>query len=154
MNAALELLVLLLMRFEGLRLHAYQDCVGVWTIGYGETLGVKPGMVWTKEQAVAQLRARAAHFLWQVYLDAPQLFSEPPERPASCGSLAYNIGLRGFHISSVRRYTNRRDYEAAARAFMLWNKAGGRVNRGLTWRRKQEVLYYSLKRRYEMEVAK
>jgi lysozyme len=49
MKELLDLIVELLKKFEGLRLHAYQDQVGVWTIGYGETLGVRQGDVWTEE---------------------------------------------------------------------------------------------------------
>ena len=41
--------------FEGLRLQAYQDSVGVWTIGYGATRGVKAGMTISKEQAERML---------------------------------------------------------------------------------------------------
>lgn len=146
MRATLQLLVTLLLRFEGLRLRAYQDCVGVWTIGVGETKGVKPGMVWTREYAIQRLNIRAMQFMINVLHLCPQLWNEPPMRQAACGSLAYNIGIGGFKISTVRRATQRKDYQAAARAFMLWNKAGGKVNRGLTWRRNQERLYYLLRK--------
>src|SRR3981081_803625 len=37
--------------FEGLRLDAYRDPVGIWTIGYGHTRGVQPGMTITEPQA-------------------------------------------------------------------------------------------------------
>src|SRR5438270_11416483 len=42
--------------FEGLRLDAYRDPVGIWTIGYGHTLGVQPGMTLTEPQATDFLR--------------------------------------------------------------------------------------------------
>lgn len=45
----------LIKSFEGLRLQTYQDSVGVWTIGYGATRGVKTGMSITKEQAERML---------------------------------------------------------------------------------------------------
>ena len=41
----------LIKRFEGCELEAYQDAVGVWTIGYGHTKNVKEGMIISKEQA-------------------------------------------------------------------------------------------------------
>lgn len=41
----------LITSFEGCRLQAYQDSGGVWTIGYGHTAGVLPGMSITKAQA-------------------------------------------------------------------------------------------------------
>lgn len=145
MKEALDSLVLavkLIMGFEGCRLKAYQDIVGVWTIGWGETLGVKEGMVWTQEHADHVLRQRVGFFLLETMRRCPQLFLETPGRQASCTSLAYNIGLGAFGASSVSRYTKRQEFEAAAESFKLWNKAGGRVVRGLTLRRMQEAMYY------------
>jgi len=142
MKAALELLVALVMRFEGCRLKAYQDVRGIWTIGWGETLGIKEGMVWTQAQADAVLRNRVSQFLLGVYRRAPMLWLEPPERAAACGSLAYNIGLGAFNASTVKRKTNDGEWTAAAQAFLLWNKAGGRVVRGLTIRRRAESVTY------------
>lgn len=113
-----------------------------WTIGYGETAGVREGMVWTQDQAVARLRERAAQFLLGVYKRAPMLWLEPDERAAACGSLAYNIGLGAFNASTVKRKTNDGEWAAAAQAFLLWNKAGGRVLAGLTARRRAESGVY------------
>ncbi len=45
----------LIKSFDGLRLQAYQDAVGVWTIGYGTTRGVEAGMSISKEQAECML---------------------------------------------------------------------------------------------------
>jgi lysozyme len=146
MRAALDGLVLavkLIMGFEGCRLTAYQDIVGVWTIGWGETLGVHEGMVWTQEQADERLRARVGFFMLEAMRKCPQLFLEPPERAAACTSLAYNIGLGAFAASSVCRKTGYQDFEGAALAFLLWNKAGGRPVRGLTLRRQAESATYS-----------
>jgi lysozyme len=143
MNQTIDLIVAkLLKRFEGCRLHAYQDSVGVWTIGYGETLNVVEGMVWTQEQADTALRTRAAYFLLSALAKCPQLALEKPERVAACVSLAYNIGVSAFGVSSVCRKTKRKDYSGAADAFKLWNKARGRVLKGLTWRRGVESKIY------------
>lgn len=138
MKAALDLLVRLVMGFEGCRLEAYLDVRGIPTIGWGETQGVKMGMVWTQAQADAVLRMRVSQFLLGVYKRAPMLWLEPPERAAACGSLAYNIGLGAFNASTVKRKTNNGEWEAAANAFLLWNKSGGKVYRGLTLRRQRE----------------
>jgi len=139
---ALEILVKLLMQFEGCRLTAYRDVAGVLTIGWGETQGVKPGMVWTQAQADAVLRMRVSQFLLGVYHRAPMLWLEPPERAAACTSLAYNIGLGAFNASTVKRKTNDGLWTEAAKAFLLWNKSGGRVWNGLTNRRKRESELY------------
>lgn len=141
---ALDLLVQLLMRFEGFRARPYYCSAGVLTIGYGETAGVKLGMVWTREQAEAVLRRRAAQFLLLTLKRCPQLHLEPPERQAACASLAYNIGSGAFAASSVCRKTKRLDYAGAADSFLLWSKAGGRVVAGLTKRRLAErSIYFS-----------
>lgn len=135
-------IVAVIARLEGCRLTAYQDSVGVWTIGFGETFGVKEGMVWTMEEAKARLRVRVTYFLLQVLRRCPQLHLEPWGRSVACTSLAYNIGLGAFGASSVCRLTKYREYASAAHAFLLWNKAGGRVLKGLTFRRQQEMLIY------------
>lgn len=142
MNAALDLAIEMIKRFEGCRLTAYRCPAGVWTIGWGETLGVKEGDVWTQEQADDVLRQRVGQFMLATVRSCGQLFAEPAERLAACTSLAYNIGVGAFGVSSVRRRTARCDYQGAADAFLLWNKAGGRVLRGLTLRRQVERLRY------------
>lgn len=142
MIEALALLVAMVQRFEGLSLVAYQDIVGVWTIGYGETLGVRAGMVWTQQQADDRLRERLAGYLLAVLKRCPQLHLEPPCMLAACTSLAYNIGTGAFGASSVCRLTRLRESIRAAASFLLWNKAGGRVIRGLTLRRAAERLTY------------
>ena len=145
MKVALELIILMLKRFEGCRLHAYQDIVGVWTIGWGETLGVVEGMVWTQEYADARLRQRAGQFMLATIARCPQLLLEPPERIAACTSLAYNIGVGAFGASSVSRKTKRKDYQGAGDSILLWNKAGGKVVRALDIRRHLERIKYLLK---------
>lgn len=133
-----------LARSEDCRLTAYQDVTGVWTIGWGETQGISQGMHWTEDQADArflqQVRKYAARVeaLCTVEPDANQL--------GAMTSLAYNIGLAAFARSTVLKRHNAGDYQAAARAFGLWNKA--RVNgelvsvAGLTARRSREAAMY------------
>lgn len=134
----------LIARSEDCRLTAYQCIAGVWTIGWGETDGITPGMVWTEDQADArfmqQLRKRAARVeaLCTVDPDENQL--------GAMVSLSYNIGLAAFARSTVLKRHNEGDFQAAARAFALWNKA--RVNgalsevAGLTARRAREAALY------------
>lgn len=137
-----ETIALIVEGFEGCRLKAYRDVVGIWTIGFGETLGVKEGDVWTLEYAKRRLRVRIRQFLLATLTKCPQLRFEPSGRVAACTSLAYNIGVSAFGVSSVCRHTLRKAYLAAARAFLLWNKAGGRVVRGLDNRRRLEMKMY------------
>lgn len=113
-----------------------------WTIGYGETAGVTEGMVWTQQQADDRLRVRAGQFLLAVLKRCPRLHLEPPERWIACVDLAYNIGVGAFGTSSVCRKTNSGEFDTAAASFRFWNKAGGRVMKGLTLRRQMDCTIY------------
>ena len=131
---------------EGLRLKAYRCPAGVWTIGWGETDGVRPGDVCTKEDADRWLledvteRAKAVQRMCTV---------EPSENElGAMVSLAYNIGLEGLRKSTVLRQHNAGNRQAASRAFGLWNKARNprtgmlEVLDGLTARRARESALY------------
>jgi lysozyme len=125
---------------EGCRLTAYRDVVGVPTIGWGETRGVKMGDTWTQEQADRRFCDALIEFADGV---RNLLTREPSANElGAMVSLAYNIGLGGFERSTVRRMHNAGDFQAAARAFALWNKAGGQVLPGLTARRAREAALY------------
>lgn len=113
-----------------------------WTIGYGETAGVREGMVWTEDEAEQRLEQGAARRMAAVLWRCPALQGEPPGRLAACTSLSYNIGLGAFGASAICRHSARREFAAAADAFLLWNKARGRVLPGLTLRRQLERALY------------
>ena len=126
----------LIKSFEGLRLTAYADPVGVWTIGYGHTAGVKEGDQISQSQAEDLLRADLEEFEEGVR-DAVQV-SLTQQQFDALVSLAFNVGLGAFRRSTLRRRLNAGDYEGAAQEFARWNMAGGRVLHGLTKRRAAE----------------
>lgn len=95
-----------------------------WTIGYGETKGVKPGMVWTQEQADTALSARVGGFLSEVLKVSPKLATAAPERVAAVVSLVYNIGVTNYASSTVAKCIAAEDWQGAGNAFMMWVKAG------------------------------
>jgi lysozyme len=131
---------------EGLELVAYLCPAGVWTIGWGETDGVRPGDKCTKEEADRWLcedlteRTRAV-------LDLCKVETSPNELGAMV-SLSYNIGLGGFSKSTVLKAHNAGDKQSASRAFGLWNKARNPRTKqleelpGLTARRAREAALY------------
>lgn len=127
-------------KHEGCRLKAYRDIVGVPTIGWGETRGVTMGMAWTQQQA----DERFCESLTEFSDGVRGLCNQAPNdnELGAMVSLAYNIGLGGFARSTVLRKHNAGDTLAAARAFALWNKAGGQVVHGLTLRRAKEAAMY------------
>jgi len=132
--------VALLRKFEGFRSKAYQDIVGVWTIGYGFTDRVRPGDTITDVDAGIRLQRELRAYEAAVWNSTGGNVNQ--NQFDAMVSLAWNIGIDGFKRSTVLRAHNRGDHEAAARAFALWNKAGGKVIPGLTRRRAAEAEYY------------
>jgi lysozyme len=131
----------LIKRWEGLRLTAYQDSVGIWTIGYGHTAEAGPpapkaGMKITEKEADDILKRD----LGQYERAVTKAISVAPtsNQFAAMISLCFNIGPTNFAKSSVVRRMNEGNAKAAADAFLLWNKAGGKVLKGLTARREDE----------------
>lgn len=139
----LELCEPLVKRFEGCRLTAYQDAVGIWTIGYGSTgPNVREGLVWTQAQADDDLRRRL------VYEFAPGVIKAlhrpyTPQQLAAMVCLAYNIGIKAFASSTLVRLFNLGDNVAAESQFARWNKAGGKVLNGLASRRAAEAALFA-----------
>lgn len=146
MSAALALLVTLLKAFEGCRLRAYRDIVNVLTICYGSTKGVTEGMVKTQSECEALLARESAAFMLRVLKLCPSLIRYP-HRLAACTSMAYNCGLGSFQASTLRRKCQRGAWASAGPEFDKWNRAGGRIVRGLVLRRAAE------RRVFEAEAA-
>lgn len=126
----------LIKTFEGLRLKAYQDAVGVWTIGYGTTRGVKPGQEISEVQAEALLKADLNRFE-QAVSQAVRV-SINDNQFAALVSFTYNVGSGALRSSTLLKKLNFRDIYGAANEFPRWNRAGGRVLAGLTRRRNAE----------------
>ena len=110
----------LVKQFEGLRLTAYRDIAGIWTIGYGHTGGVYSGDTISQEEAdwlLAQDLASSENWV------ASRTDTSTDNQFAAMVSLSYNIGGTNFLGSSVRRHHNEGNYQAAADSFLLWDKA-------------------------------
>jgi lysozyme len=127
----------LIKTFEGLRLTAYRDVVGVWTVGYGSTgPHVHEGLNITEEYAE------------ELLLDDLERFEDGVEqavtRPMTQGqfdalvSFSFNLGLGNLRQSTLLRKFNAGDIEGAAFEFKRWNRAGGREYNGLIRRRAAE----------------
>jgi lysozyme len=124
-------------RFEGCRLVAYLDSVGVLTIGYGHTFGVTEGMVCTQEQATAWLLedTEVAQADVNKYVTAPitQLIFD------SLVDFAFNVGRGNLNNSTLLKDLNARNYLIAADEFVKWDHAGGVEVAGLLRRRQAEA---------------
>ena len=132
--------IALITEFEGFRSKAYQDVVGVWTIGYGFTLGVQPGDTITKEQAKRRLARELESYEAAVMRACTNEPNQNEFDALVC--FAFNVGASGMAKSSVIKAHNRGDHQAAARAFGLWVKAGGKEWPGLVRRRAAEASLY------------
>ncbi len=130
----------LLKDFEGFRERAYLDVVGIPTIGYGFTRGVKLGDHMTQAEGQERLKSELAEFEAGVKTACARLPSESQLAALVC--LAYNIGLAAFKKSTVLRLHNAGDFSGAADSFRMWCKAGGRVVTGLVNRREAERALY------------
>ncbi|WP_447781025.1 lysozyme [Pseudomonas plecoglossicida] len=126
----------LIKSFEGLRLQAYQDSVGVWTIGYGTTRGVKAGMKISKEQAERMLLNDVKRFEPEVQRLITVPLSQNQWDALMC--FTYNLGAANLESSTLLRKLNAGDYAGAADQFCRWVKAGGKVLPGLVRRRAAE----------------
>ena len=123
--------------FEGLRLKAYIPIPGdVPTACYGETRGIRMGMTFTKPDCDAMLLRGLDQFADKMEACARQPMG--PEQYVAHLSLAYNIGTGAYCKSTVVRLHNAGERRASCRAFLMWNKAGGRVVAGLARRRVAE----------------
>ncbi|EKK5925231.1 lysozyme [Enterobacter hormaechei] len=133
--------IALIKQFEGCKLTAYQDSVGVWTIGYGWTQPVdgKPiraGMTIKQETAERLLKTGLVSY----ESDVSRLVKVGVTQGQfdALVSFMYNLGARSLSTSTLLRKLNAGDYAGAADEFLRWNKAGGKVINGLTRRREAE----------------
>jgi len=133
--------LLIVKHFEGRELRAYQDSVGVWTIGYGHTSAagapqVYAGLTITEQQAEDILKKDLELFengvrdLVKVPINGDQF--------AALVSFSFNVGLGALADSTLLRKLNSGDYQGAANEFPRWVKAGGQTLPGLVRRRDAE----------------
>lgn len=132
--------VALIKQFEGYEENAYQDIVGVWTIGFGTTMvdgqPVHAGMTCSVSRASSWLAVDVDTYLTEA---APHITTPLNQNQVdSIASFIYNLGVPAFKKSTLLKKINSGDMKGAAAEFMKWNKAGGKVVGGLTRRRKAE----------------
>ncbi len=125
----------LIKKFEGCKLEAYRDAVGVLTIGYGHTGDVKPGDKISQHQADVILLFDLDKFQLGVGLVAADANDN---QFSAMVSLAFNVGLRAFQNSTLLKKFQAGDHRGAAAEFSKWTRAGGKVLAGLVKRRQAE----------------
>lgn len=121
--------------FEGIRTVAYRDPVGIPTICFGETKGVRIGDTASLEQCKGLLAIRLEEFDQAVRRCVTAFMS--PSREAALVSFAYNVGTGAFCSSTLVKRLNAGDPNACDE-LLKWNRAKGIPLPGLTKRRQQE----------------
>lgn len=124
--------------FEGLRTVAYRDPIGIPTVCFGETRGVKMGDSYT----VAQCKDMLGDSLKEFETGMRACMKQPDAVPAGAYvaslSISYNIGTGAFCKSTLLRKLNAGDIRGACDEFRKWDKAAGIRLPGLTKRRLAE----------------
>lgn len=126
----------LIKKYEGLKHQSYQDPVGIWTVGYGHTKTAAPGMIITESDAERLLRMDIDDHV--AYIDGYVKVPLNQNQYDALASFIFNVGGGAFIRSTLFKKLNQGDYVGAANEFPRWNKAGGKVLRGLTRRRNEE----------------
>lgn len=141
----------LIKSFEGLHdgdkrtplLEPQRDPIGIWTIGWGSIWDMQGRRVTrytppiTLEEAEkllvkrVQLVSRKINPMLKIYL--------PDDSFGALVSFAYNVGVGAFRASTLRRRVNSANWADVPRQFRRWNKAGGKILKGLIRRREAEA---------------
>lgn len=137
--SALELLIKLIKESEGCKLTSYKCPAGIWTIGYGQTKGIKEGITWTQNQADEDLIKTALQVLNQAIKASPILATVNMEKQAAIADFVYNLGIGSYTSSTLKKKVDANDWISAAVEIKRWDKAGGKVLKGLTIRRNKEA---------------
>lgn len=148
LDLATQVAASLARRFEGCYLSPYLCPAGVPTIGYGATYYEDGTAVTLQDASITRERAEAL-LLWMVrtvYLPVvirlcPGI--DTPERLAAIIDFTFNLGAGSLRISTLRKRVNAGQWDDVPEQLRKWNKAGGRVLRGLTLRREAEAALVS-----------
>lgn len=138
--------ITLIKGFEGLRLTAYLDSVGIPTIGYGSTYCICGNKITLQTKPITP---EIAEFMLRTNVRIYELgvFQSLTKQPSQSQydamvSLCYNIGVNNFKNSTLVKKFNSGDIKGAADQFSVWRLAGGKVSQGLVNRRAKERSYF------------
>ena len=131
----------LTMLSEGAVLKSYQDGRGVWTIGYGHTLGVAASQSCTQQQALDWL-----HLDIQSAVGAVNALVKAPLNQNQFDALVdftFNLGSGNLSRSSLLIFVNKGQWLNAYHEFAKWNLCAGKPEAGLTTRREAEATLFA-----------
>jgi len=137
----------LIKKYEGLRTTAYQDAVGIWTIGYGHTGKVYSGQSISEQQAEDLLRAELGHA--EAAVERSIKVNLNDNQFAALVAFTFNVGGGALASSTLASKLNAGDYAAVPEQLERWSKVrdrasgGYKVLAGLLNRRKAEGALWS-----------
>lgn len=135
-----------IQKYEGYVPVMYQDAVGYWTIGYGHLMSEQDiidykGVTLTAKAGDDLFRKDLRKFDVGVnlYVNVPLIQTQFD----AVVSFTFNVGLGNFQRSTLRRKLNLGLHAEVPSEFLRWNRAKGKVLRGLTRRRLEESIIYA-----------
>lgn len=129
-----------LKRFELCRLDAYPDKGGKWTIGWGDTRGVKKGDHITQDEADRRLAVRIAEY--ESVVNAAVKIPLTQNQFDALVTFSYNVGAAAFRTSTLLELLNANDIHGAAEQFSRWIHVKGAMDAGLVRRRFCEMIRF------------
>lgn len=127
----------LLRNYEGYAEKAYKCPAGIWTVGYGHTMGTLQTTVCNRSQAEQWLLEDVSHASSVVERNVVVKLTDNQFSALVC--FVFNVGSGNFTSSTLLKLLNRGWYEQVPAQLARWNKAGGKVLNGLTQRRAAEA---------------
>ena len=137
--SALEILIKLIKDSEGCKLKSYKCPAGIWTIGYGQTKGVKEGMTWTQQQADEDIIKTALQAFNEAIKASPILSTANMEKQAAIADFVYNLGITNYNKSTLKLRVDKGNWVSASTEIKKWNKSNGIILNGLVKRRQLEA---------------
>ena len=149
--------IAMIKHHEGVKQKPYRCPALLWTVGVGHVLypeqarlkmdernsfqiKIEDFRVFSMEEVDSILKADLNRFEAGVHRLCPGEMTQG--QFDALVSFSFNVGLGNLQNSTLRMKHNRKDFEGAADEFLKWNKAGGKVLRGLDNRRKDERALY------------
>ena len=138
----------MLSHHEGVRVKPYKCPAGLWTIGVGHLIGDGKSLppewnrTFTLKDVYELLATDVAKFERGVERLLPNVKLSQNEFDALV-SFSFNLGLGTFQRSTIRQALLRGDKVAAIESLLKYNKAGGKILKGLDTRRKDEAALFN-----------
>lgn len=136
-GGAVAIAAVLIPSLEGIEYKPYRDVVGVLTVCYGHTgADIIPGKTYSEAECKAMLDKDLVPFARSVERSVKVPASE--YQKAALISFSYNVGVKAFESSTLLKKLNAGDSKGACDEMRRWNRAGGKVRKGLINRREVE----------------